>query len=116
MRTVNKRVACSLFKEESIRVQVKNGVAVVKQKAELTKLTVIYDYSDSDVTYYSGDEVWVRGDTVKASEVYEIDGQAFTLVPRELVIAHKRNPPAPVKSFGISCSCHAPPEHSLLDK
>ena len=115
----NKRVACTLFPESSVRIEVTRGFAQVKQRVQLTKLEVVFDYGDPESRFTPGDEVWVRGDAFRAApEVYEVEGKAFTLIPKDLIVLYRSVRDRLDKRSvlaGTPC-CDAPPEHSLLDE
>lgn len=109
MRTVNDCVAVTPFETTSVRVEVKNGVAVIKQKKELTRLEVVLDSDDG--AFVRGSSVWVRGECMKheyAKEIFENDGLRFVLIPRgeiRAVESASLRPPAPapttVPSAGV---------------
>ena len=95
MFIVNKKVAVTPFETHSITIEVKNGLPVIKQKQELTKLTVVFgtDASLNELWLHEGDTVWVRGDAMKhqyAREVFEQDGKPFILLPLEMIVSLKR--------------------------
>lgn len=86
MKTVNKVVACTPYPTREVKVETKGGLPVVKQFKELTRLSVVFNTDDDE--YVAGDEVYVRGDSMKhphATEVYELNGIPFVLVPYEFV-------------------------------
>jgi hypothetical protein len=86
MKTINKAVACTPYPSREVKIETKGGLPVVKQFKELTKLTVVFNTDDE--SYFTGDEVFVRGDSMKhphATEIYELDGVLFVLVPYEFV-------------------------------
>jgi hypothetical protein len=91
MRTVNKKVACSPFETTQVRVEAVRGLPVMKQKRELTRLTVLLPGEG----FGPGDFIWVRGDSMKhqyATEVYEQGEMQFILVPTDHIVAFEPNP------------------------
>jgi hypothetical protein len=93
VETVNKKIACTPFPTISTRVEVKGGLPVIKQKEELTPLTVVFNYTDGGLAFMAGDTVYVRGECCKhqwAREVFELEGKQFVLCPIEFVVAFKR--------------------------
>jgi hypothetical protein len=67
-------------------MEANRGLPVIKQKRELTKLTVVLQGEG----YYPGDTVWLRGDSMKhpyASEVFEEGALSFILVPTDHIVA-----------------------------
>ena len=88
-QSLNKKVACTPFPSNDIKIEVKGGLPLIRQKNELSQLTVVLD---SDCGLTAGEEVWVRGDACKhqyAKEVYEIDGKTFILIPVEMILIKK---------------------------
>src|SRR5690348_17024862 len=92
MITLNKRVACTPFITTQTRIEVRGGLPQIKQRKELTPLTVVYDAEGGEAfrEYRVGETVYVRGECCKhawASEVFEVEeGKPFVLVPFEFVV------------------------------
>jgi hypothetical protein len=92
MHTVNKRVACTPFETTQVRMEASRGMPNMRQRRELTKLTVLLPGEG----YQPGDVIWVRGDSMKhqyAAEVYEQDTLSFILVPTDHIMATERPQP-----------------------
>ena len=93
MYTINKKVAVTPFPSTQTKVEVdaRTGLPVIKQKRELTKLTVVYDAWEDELPYVAGDVILVPGDMCKhagiAGHVYELEpGKPFILVPADQII------------------------------
>ena len=85
MKTTNKKIATTPFESRSLKVEVRGGMAVIKQKSGLTALKVLFDADD----YLKGDTVYLRAECMKhnyAGEIYEVDGVSFILVPVESIV------------------------------
>jgi hypothetical protein len=94
MYTVNKKIAVTPFPSTQTKIEVgANGLPTIKQKRELTPLTVVYDSWDDDLDYIAGDIVYVPGDLCKhqgINQVYELEaGKPFILMPADQVVAFK---------------------------
>lgn len=91
MVSQNKKIAVTPFETTQTQVSVTGGLARVQQKAELTKLTIVFQGEG----YFPGDTVWVKGELCKhgfANEVYEIDGKKFVMIPAEFVLLAAAGP------------------------
>lgn len=112
MRSVNKRLACTPFPTVDLKTEVKGGLAILKQKEELTRLTVVY----AGDGYEPGDRVWVRGDCCKhqyAKEVYTLEeGKPFVLVPVDMVQLHAR----PEPRYEPTTTAHPESAEYLIEK
>lgn len=90
MYIFNRTVACTPFPSTSIKVEVKAGLPVMKHRAELTALQVVYSQGEYDDTFTPGTTVWVRGDACKhdfARAVYEVEkDKPFILVPQDMIV------------------------------
>ncbi len=98
MKTFNDFIAVLPFETTAIRTQVASGVAFIKQRQELTKLTVVLPSAD----FEPGDFIWVLGEAMKhkyATDVYENEGKRFILVPKDQIRAIERHDsrPAPME-------------------
>lgn len=86
METINRLVAVEPFETNQTKIEVHGGLAHIKQKAELTKLRVVYNaWKDSgELAFCAGSFVYVRGDVCKhanAKQVYEVEeGRPFVLL------------------------------------
>lgn len=86
----NKRLAVTPI-TVNIEREVRNGVAIAKQKVALVMAAVVFP--DDMGVYSVGDIVYMRGDVIVqpwSKEVYELDGFKFILCPMEQIQAAKK--------------------------
>lgn len=89
IKAENNTIACSPFPTNSIELQKRNGVTLMKEKTELTGLTVIF----GNAHFEEGWTVYVKGDGKGhqwSKEVYEIDGKKFILIPCSMILLSNR--------------------------
>lgn len=97
MFTINKKVAVTPFQTTSTQVTVRSGLVEMKQKKELTALTVVYDAWDGGYNFAPGDTVYVPGELCAhagvAKTIYELEpGKPFILVPMDHIVGFKSAP------------------------
>ena len=87
-QTVNKRVAVTPFEVNQARAEVVGGLARIKQRHELTKLTVVYASENSE--YLPGDVVVVRSETCVhdfSKQVHELEeSKPFIMMPFDMIL------------------------------
>lgn len=92
---MNKHVAVTPFETTQTKTQVRGGIAVIRQRADLTPLRVVYPYDDFVGGFHvtTSDVLYFRGDMCKfptAKDIYEVEpGKPFILLPVDQVMAMK---------------------------
>lgn len=86
--STNENVAVEPFPTNQVEKEVRNGLAVIKQKSSLQPLRVVFpDFLGDE--YPTGSTVYVRADQCVATwakDVFELNGKKFILVPKNQVI------------------------------
>ena len=86
--SVNENVAVEPFPTNQVEKEVRNGLAVIKQKSTLQPLKVMFsDFWETE--YAVGSTVYVRADQCVATwakDVFDLNGKKFILVPKNQVI------------------------------
>jgi hypothetical protein len=96
MHTTNKKLAVTPFPTVENKVEVRSALVHLKQKAELTPLTVVYpnlELADDVPEFDVGDTVYVPGDLCGhqlAKKIYELEpGKPFILIDLGMIIGMK---------------------------
>lgn len=100
MITINKLVAVAPFETTQNRIKVEKGLSYLTAKTELSQLKVVLRTDDNE--FEPGDTIFVKGETRKhtyASEIFEVDGVSFILIPYNLVLGVTRKPVIPAPRY-----------------
>ena len=84
-------LAIQLPPANKIEAQMMGGLAVNRQKHDLTKATLLMDYPKFDV--HAGDSAILRGDSgfkAWAREIFIMDGAEFVLCPESDIIGFEQ--------------------------
>lgn len=92
--SVNENVAVEPFPTNQVEKEVRNGLAVIKQKSSLQPLKVVFS-GFGGTEYGAGSIVYVRADQCVATwakDVFDLNGKKFILVPKnQVVLVEKDN-------------------------
>lgn len=86
LTTVNNTIAVEPFPSSQAEKEVRNGIAMVKQKHTLQQLKVVFGDNEK---YSPGRVVWVRADQCIANwakEVFEVESKKFILLPKDQIV------------------------------
>ena len=91
---LNGKVACEPFVTNSVEKEIRNGIAIPKQRGTVTQLRVVMTSPGKETVFAVGDRIYLRAEQFHlnwAKEVFEVNGVKFILVPESEVLLRESN-------------------------